>query len=361
MEMRGKSISTKSSELLDCTLRDGSYAINFQFSAADTALLVGALDKAGVQYIEVGHGVGFHGSDKGYGEALETDEGYLKSAANSVQSAKFGMFCIPGIAELDDLKMAESYAMGFVRIGTDVTEVDTAKPFIKLARNLGMKVMSNFMKSYALSPREFAGKVLEVVAYGSEVVYVVDSAGGMMPNEVADYIQAVRDVSDISIGFHGHNNLGLAVGNSLRALEEGAVLVDGSLQGLGRSAGNAPTEVLAVLIKNFTESKIDPLLMMDIGEKYIKPLVVRRGISSLDVVSGQAQFHSSYMGIIAKMAGRYQVDPRMLILRLTELDKINADPSLVERLAQELQHETVCDFTARFEFNEYFGAEQGEK
>lgn len=359
--MRLDTAGHDSSEILDCTLRDGSYAIHFQFSGADTVALVGALDKVGVPYIEVGHGVGFRGSEKGYGEALETDEGYIRSAASAIRNSKYGMFCIPGIAELDDLKMAADHGMGFVRIGTDVTKVESAKPFIELARNLGIMAMSNFMKSYALGPHAFAEKAKQAVAYGSELVYVVDSAGGMTPNEVSDYIRAVRDVSDIPVGFHGHDNLGLAVGNSLRALEEGAALVDGSLQGLGRSAGNAPTEMLAVLMKKFAESKIDPISLMDIGEKYIKPLVMRRGISSLDVVSGQAQFHSSYMGVIAKMAGRYQVDPRRLILRLTEIDKVNADPGLVEKLAQEIQREAGCEFTARFEFSEYFGAEQSEK
>lgn len=348
-------------KLLDCTLRDGSYAINFQFSAADTSLLVAKLDKAGVPFIEIGHGVGFRGSEKGFGQALESDEGYIQSAAEAVKNSKFGMFCIPGIAEQDDIRMAASYGMGFVRIGTDVTKVESAKPFVELARNLGITVMSNFMKSYALSPKAFAEKVRQTVNYGSEFIYIVDSAGGMMPREVVDYIHAIRDVTEVPIGFHGHNNLGLAVGNSLIAIEEGVSLVDGSLQGLGRSAGNAPTEILSVLMQKRGDSSIDSLELMNIGEEYVKPLLQRRGISSLDVVSGQAQFHTSYMGIIAKMAGRHKVDPRKLILRLTEVDKVDADPELVEKLAIEIKDEARCTFTARFEFSDYFGSEQSNK
>jgi isopropylmalate/homocitrate/citramalate synthase len=212
-----------------------------------------------------------------------------------------------------------------------------------------------------LSPKAFAEKVRQTVNYGSEFIYIVDSAGGMMPREVVDYIHAIRDVTEVPIGFHGHNNLGLAVGNSLIAIEEGVSLVDGSLQGLGRSAGNAPTEILSVLLQKRGDSTIDSLELMNIGEEYVKPLLQRRGISSLDVVSGQAQFHTSYMGIIAKMAGRYKVDPRMLILRLTKIDKVDADPELVEKLAIELKDEARCTFTARFEFSDYFGSEQSTK
>lgn len=222
-----------------------------------------------------------------------------------------------------------------------------------------MMVCANFMKSYALEPAAFAEKAALSEKYGAEVLYLVDSAGGMLPDDVGAYFKAVRDTCGIALGFHGHDNLGLSVANTLRAVEQGAAIVDSSLQGFGRSAGNAPTEILVVALKRMgIETGINYYAAMDAGEKYIRPLVRRRGHSSLDVITGLAQFHSSYMGLIRKYSSRYGVDPRRLIESLCLVDKVNAPAELVERLARELKTDAGEVFTARFDFDEYFGSEQ---
>jgi 4-hydroxy 2-oxovalerate aldolase len=352
-------LKTVSPTILDCTLRDGSYAINFQFTAADTRIIAGELDALDIPYIEVGHGVGLGASLNGHGEAAETDLTYLQAAAQTVRRGKFGMFCIPGVAKLDDLSMAADQGMGFVRIGTDVQEVESSALFIERARELGLVVMSNFMKSYTIAPKAFAQKVLLSASYGSELVYLVDSSGGMTPSEVKDYVRAVREVSSIPLGFHGHNNLGLAVANSLCALEEGVRLIDSSLQGLGRSAGNVPTEIIAILMQRLGHlPNVDYLALMDASEKFVRPLVRRRGISSLDVICGAAQFHSSYMRVIRKFSSQYGVDPRKLILRLTGRTKTSAPIDLVAEIARQISRESEDIFTARFDFDEYHGEEQ---
>jgi 4-hydroxy-2-oxovalerate aldolase len=345
--------------ILETTLRDGSYAINFTFTASDTAIIAKELEDAGFELIEIGHGVGLGASRKGKGEAAETDEGYLKAAADTLTTSRFGMFCIPGIASLDDVDMAADYGMGFIRVGTNVTETEQGEPFIARAKKHGMLVSTNFMKSYAMAPRDFAQKAKLAQQYGADMLCVVDSAGGMLRQELEDYFAAVREVCDIPLAFHGHDNLGLAVANSLRAVELGAVVVDSSLQGLGRSAGNAPTElIIAALNRMGFDLGFDLVHILDLGEKYIKPLVKRRGLRSLDVVAGYSQFHSSYMGVIRKYSSRHRVCPRRLIINLCEQDKVNAPEDLVERLACELEGTTDEVFTARYDFDKYFGDEQ---
>ncbi|MBI4308460.1 MAG: 4-hydroxy-2-oxovalerate aldolase [Chloroflexi bacterium] len=349
-------------QILETTLRDGSYAINFQFTVSDTALISAALEKVGFDLIEVGHGVGLHASESGYGVAAETDEAYLKAAAGALRKAKFGAFCIPGIARLEDIDMAADYGMGFIRVGTNVTEVERSEPYIERAKARGMYVTANFMKSYAMKPAQFAAKAKLSQEFGSDALYIVDSAGGMLPSDVENYFRAVQEVCDIPLALHAHSNLGLAVANTLRAVELGAALVDTSLQGMGRSAGNAATEHVLVALKlGGTDLGIDPLSVMDIGEKYIKPLIRRRGLNSLDITAGLAQFHSSYMGVIRQYASKYQVDPRRLIIEVCAIDKVNAPPELVERVAQQIRAESDEVFTARFAFDEYFGDEQRSK
>ncbi len=240
----------KKVNILETTLRDGSYAINFSFTSADTSIICRSLEEAGFEYIEVGHGVGLNASNRGYGRAVQTDEEYSMAAESVLKKAKYGMFCIPGIARLKDIDLAAKHHMGFIRVGTNVTEVPNSEPYIKRAKEYGMFVTANFMKSYVLPPYKFAEQVKLSEKYGADLVYIVDSAGGMFPKNIKDYYDAIREVSDIPLGFHGHDNLGLAVFNSIEAVKMGAELIDSSLQGLGRSAGNASTEILvAALLK----------------------------------------------------------------------------------------------------------------
>ena len=143
----------------------------------------------------------------------------------------------------------------------------------------------------------------------------------------------MRDASKIAIGFHGHDNLGLGVANAVRAAELGADIIDTSLQGMGRSAGNTATELfIAVMERMGAPLGYDLLQVMDIGERYIKPLIRRDGFSSIDIISGYAQFHSSYMGVIREFSSKYGVDPRKLIVTLCEHDRVNAPRDLVESL-----------------------------
>ena len=345
--------------LLETTLRDGSYAIDFQFTASDTTALCKELDDAGFPLIEIGHGIGLGATRRGLGRAVESDESYMKAAAQAVKHAKWGMFAIPGIATLEDVDIAGEHGMPFIRLGTNVTEVDQAAPFIERAKKYGMYVSTNFMKSYAMPPAEFAEKAKLAQRIGADVLCIVDSAGGMLTSEMESYFRAVQDACDIPLGFHGHNNLELAVANSIRALELGAQVIDTSLQGLGRSAGNTPTEIYLVTLERLgVKTGINFLQVMDIGEKYVKPLVSRTGYDSVDIISGFSLFHSSYMGIIRECSSRYRIDPRRLIMALCEVNKMDAPKELVEAIAKQISEEGEEVFTARFRLDRYHGAEQ---
>jgi isopropylmalate/homocitrate/citramalate synthase len=158
-------------KILDTTLRDGSYAINFQFTALDTGIIAAQLEDVGFELIEIGHGVGLGASRAGHGVAAETDEKYLEAGAAAVKQAKWGMFCIPGVATLDDLDIAAQFGMKLVRIGTDVSDVPGSQRFVERAKHHGMFVCANYMKSYAAEPAEFARQARLSQKYGVDVVY----------------------------------------------------------------------------------------------------------------------------------------------------------------------------------------------
>ncbi len=342
---------------MDVTLRDGSYAVNFQFSCQDVKMIGQEMEESGIPLIEIGHGMGLGASSEKNGLSCNTDEEYLMAAQSTIHKAKYGMFCIPGIAAIEDIDMAASYGMGFIRIGTNVDEIELAEPYIRQAKKHNMLVFANYMKSYTVSPKEFAQKTKLSQKYGADVVYIVDSAGGMFPEELKYYYEEIRAQSEIEIGYHGHNNLGLAVANSIYAIDLGMDYVDCSLQGLGRSAGNAALElVVACLRKKNMGNSYDCKKIIMAGKRLIQPLLREKGLNPLDIYSGLSEFHSSYMWYIHKYASKYGVNPLELIYEYCQYDKINLDENKLEQIARELPKENIS--LGEFAFYDYIGNEQ---
>jgi 4-hydroxy 2-oxovalerate aldolase len=342
--------------IMEVTLRDGSYVIDFQFTAEDTATLVSALEGAGFRWIEVGHGLGLNAMDKGIRYAAATDEAHLKAAAQAANSAKWGMFFIPGIGRAEDVQLAADYGMDFIRVGTNVTESERARPFIEQAKKLGMFTCFNAMKSYAIAPEEFARIAKQTYEWGADMVYLVDSAGTMLPEDVAAFIAAIQAECPVPIGFHGHDNLSMAMANTLQAIASGAAIVDSSLRGMGRSAGNVITEALvAIMQRRGFVRDIDIKATMDISAGLIAPLVPGRGIDSMAITAGVAGFHSAFTDKVKAYAEKYAIDVRDLIVRLGEKNRVSAPDDLLEHLseiiAREQQARTISipAYTARAE------------
>ena len=219
-------------------------------------------------------------------------------------------------------------------------------------------VCANFMKSYAVKPKEFAEKVRLAEKFGADMVYIVDSSGGMFPQDIQRYYRAIRKVYHKPLGFHGHDNLALAVSNNLEAIRMGITFVDSSLQGLGRGGGNASTEVfVAALLKSGHKLKIDLLKVLEIGQKYINPLINVRGRLLLDIVAGYADFHSSYMHHIHKYAAKYNINPAVLIIEITKINKIDVDEKVLDKVARRIKKSEEV-YLGKFDFSRYIGREQ---
>lgn len=281
-------------KLLDCTLRDGSYVNNFQFTKEQTKSFVSNIEKCGLDIIEVGHGMGLGASRAGLGQARESDDDYLKATAEAVTTAKWGMFCIPGVATLEDVDKAASYGMSVIRIGTELVKCKDMLPYIDRAKKYNMYTCCNFLKTHLSSTDELVEHAQTVASAGADAVYVVDSTGCMLPKQVFEKVKSLHDIlDDVTIGFHGHDNLGLSVANSISAIEAGGGIVDVTSQGLGRSAGNTPTERFAcVLMRLGYDISIDLLKLMELGNTDIRSMLPYKGIDSLDTILGLTCSHS---------------------------------------------------------------------
>lgn len=342
----------KDIKIMDVTLRDGSYANHFQFSLAQQKAITTNLEKLGFEYIEVGHGMGLNASSPKNGIALHTDEEYLGMAQRTLKKAKYGIFCIPGIAQLESIDMAHDLGAGFIRVGTNITEVDNSEAYIKRAKKLGLIVMANYMKVYAESPEYVAQQASKSESFGADYVYVVDSAGCMLPHEIEKMYRAIRNKTKVKIGFHGHDNLGLAMTNALKAAELGFDIVDCTLQGMGRSAGNTPTELFAICAEKLGYNiHIDVPGILNLSKKYVYPMM--RKYNNIDVMCGVVGMHTGFLGSISKMSGKYGVNPMMLMAEYSKYSKVQMDVKILEEMAKKLPEDMDSYNTA--DFSGYFG------
>jgi 4-hydroxy 2-oxovalerate aldolase len=330
---------TKHATILDCTLRDGSYAVRQQFTAEDTARICAALESCGISQIEVGHGVGLGASGERFGVSAASDRDYIAAAAGALSKARFGTFYVPGIGSTYLLDMAHDLGMHFVRIGTNISEYGTSRRHIEHARKIGLEVSYNAMKSYLATPPELLAAMRDTVSWGAQAVYVVDSAGHLLPHQVKAYTEPLAQQLAVPVGFHGHNNLMMANANCLAAWEAGATFFDGTLQGLGRSGGNAQSEILALIFERMdVATGINTRKMLEIGEKMIRPLMgsADGGATSLNIVIGMAGFHSSHLNRVKAAAERHNVDLKELILSVSKHDRINPSQALIDAVAEGL-------------------------
>ena len=312
-------------KILDTTLRDGSYV--YKWSPEETGLICAELDLAGIDFIEVGNGTGMG--------VYPNDTAYMEAARNNCLQSLWGMFCIPGIATLDNVKEAADFGMAFIRVGTNVDEYAEGRGFIEVAKSLGMFVAANFMKAYARPPIEFGEAAEAAASYGADVIYIVDSAGNMLPETLHEYVYEVP--YQIKLGFHGHNNLGLANANALEALHLKCDIIDTSLQGIGRCTGNTNTEQFVAILKRMgLGDGYDLFRLMDTGEKFVRPIIPGGGIGSLDLTCGFAGFHSSYLDTLVAIANEYKLDPRKLIIEICKRTQEVAPKELVIEVAHAL-------------------------
>ena len=324
--------------ILDSTLRDGSHALSHQLTAQQVTLVAKGLDDAGLEMIEVSHGDGLGGSTITYGFSKQSELELLKAASSVIKGGKLAVLLLPGIGTKDDLKMAADLGAKLAQIATHVTEADIAEQHIGVAKKIGMEVIGMLMLSHMASPEKIAeqGKLME--SYGADVVLVTDSAGALVPQTVKERIAALRAELKIGIGFHGHNNLSLAVANSVVAVEEGARWLDACTCGLGAGSGNTPTEVLAaVLDKMGYATGIDLWKIMDVAEDVVRPIMqkpVRIGKASLTM--GYAGVYSSFLLHADRAAQQFGVEARDILVELGKRKVVGGQEDMIVEVAMAL-------------------------
>jgi 4-hydroxy 2-oxovalerate aldolase len=325
--------------LVDTSLRDGMSSVSHRFTTDQVAAIARGLDAAGAQVIEVGHGIGINASSLQYGYAAATDTQYVTAAVEAVSTAEIAVLYVPGISTLSALDATREAGATIVRVATHCTEADCAEQPIRYARAKGMRVMSFLMMSHKLEPAALAEQAAKLASYGAQVIYVVDSAGALLPKDAGARVAALRDaVSAPDIGFHAHNNLGVGIANALAAVDNGATYIDGSLRGLGASAGNAQTEVLAAALYQAGHSlDVDLFALIDVAERTVAPLMEEpQIIDEPALLLGYAGLYSTFFHPAKRAASKYDVPIRKILLELGRRNVIGGQEDMIIDVAAEL-------------------------
>jgi len=295
------------------------------------------LDAAGVPLLEVTHGDGLGGASVNYGFAPHSDEDYLRAVIPKLRRAKVSALLLPGIGTVDHLRLAHDCGIACVRIATHCTEADVAEQHISLARKLGLDTVGFLMMAHMVEPEVIArqGKLME--SYGANCVYVTDSAGYMLPEDVTARTVALRSAlrPETEVGFHGHHNLAMGVANSLAAIEAGAVRIDGSAAGLGAGAGNTPLEVFnAVAARMGIETGVDVFKLMDVAEDLVVPMMDQPIRIDRDaLILGYAGVYSSFLLFAKRASAKYGVPSADILVELGRQKTVGGQEDMIEDLA----------------------------
>lgn len=328
----------KKIKIVDTTMRDGSHAVSHSFVPSQVEAIAKGLDDVGVSLIEVSHGDGLSGSSINYGIGKSDEMELIQAAGKVIKNAELTSLLLPGIGTIEDLDRAREAGTKVVRVATHVTEADTGIQHIAYAKSVGMGAVGFLMMTHMASPEKIVEQAKIFADAGADYINLADSAGYMTPDDVRRRVSLLKDSIEIPVGFHAHNNLGLAVANSLAAVEEGAEYLDVTCRGLGAGAGNTQSEVLcAVLERSGYETGVDIYGLMDLAEEVVEPIMQRpQVIKTAPLMLGYSGVYSSFLLHTYRAAEKFGLNPRDILVELGRRKMVGGQEDMIVDVAYAL-------------------------
>lgn len=314
----------------DLTLRDGSHAIGHKLTEEMIINYCKFAEDAGIEVIEIGHGNGLGASSILIGESLLTDYEMITIAKKYLKNTKLSVHIIPGFATINrDIDIAIELEVDIFRIASHCTEASITKNHIEYLSSKGKIVYGVLMMSSLCTLDVLYDEACKMKSYGAMAIIIMDSTGSYVPKDVSERISSLVKL-EIPIGFHGHNNLNLAVANSLAAIESGATIIDVTLRGFGAGAGNTPLEIMAFL----HESKyIDKNKILEYCDNSKIPIPICKPIN---ILTSKYKIMSGFEKHILKASSQYNISYIKLIEEISKKNIISGQEDFIYIIAKSL-------------------------
>ena len=258
-----------------------------------------------------------------------------------MKRAKISALLLPGIGTVDHLRMAHGCGVHTIRVATHCTEADVSEQHINLGAKMEMDTVGFLMMAHMIGPEELLAQAELMQGYGANCLYITDSAGYMLPDDVTARVGLLRERldPDVEVGFHGHHNLHMGIANSLAAIEAGASRIDGSVAGMGAGAGNTPLEVfVAVLERMHVETGIDMWKLMDVAEDIVYPLMTHKVRADRDSLTlGYAGVYSSFLLHAKRAADKYGLKSTDILVELGKMKTVGGQEDMIEDVALDMK------------------------
>ncbi len=327
--------------IVDTTLRDGSHAVSHSFSPEQVTAIAGGLDKTGVAIIECAHGDGITGSTFNYGFSKYKEMDLINAASKVIKNAKQAILLIPGIGTIEDMEEAYENGARVVRVATHCTEADVGIQHIQAAKKMGMMACGFLMMVHMAEPDKLLEQAKIFQDAGADYINLADSAGYLLPDDVKARVDKLVNGLDIPVGFHAHNNLSLAVANSIAAVETGATYIDATCRGLGAGAGNTQIEVLATVFNRMGyNTGMDMYAIQDVAEDIVEPIMHRpQVIKTAPLMLGYAGVYSSFLLHTYRAAEKFGLNPRDILVELGRRRMVGGQEDMIVDVAYSLAQE----------------------
>ena len=325
--------------IIDSTLRDGSHALRHQLSADTITQYCRSAEVARIPLVMVGHGNGLGASSFQVGRALLSDRDMIIAACAELRTTKLGAFLLPGYGTIrDDVEPMIDLGLKVLMIASHCTEANVTRQHIEYAVRKKITAYGVLMMCHRISPEELLVQAHLMQEYGASGIILMDSAGALLPAEASARVEKLVGGLNIQVGFHAHNNLGMAIANSVAAVEAGATIIDATTRGLGAGAGNCQLEVIVgVLQKMGYPIDLDLYQLMDISDTIVARIMPKpQEIGSIELVSGLAGVFSGFAPHVRDAAKQFGVDPRDIFMELGKRKVVAGQEDMIIDVAAEI-------------------------
>lgn len=322
----------------DPTLRDGSHAVRHQITLEQVRLYANAAGEAGIDIIEVGHGNGLGASSGLLGMSLESDEDILRVAKSACGTSKLGVHFIPGLGKSSDLDLAIECGVDVFRVASHCSEANLSLRYIESLKSANKVAYGVLMMVHMINDHDLMEQSQLLMGAGADGIILMDSAGNLDPEQVIRMVSLLSENLDVQIGFHAHNNLGLAVANSLSAVEAGADIIDGCSKGFGAGAGNTPIEMIVALLERrgyLLKTSFNRIIkLIEVTERILTSK--NPEVNCQNIASGLYGLFSGFAPHVMRIAETVNVDPYKLFESLASRKLVAGQEDLILEEAYKL-------------------------